>query len=394
MANKKITDLTNLQTPVANSEFVVVDIQNDETKSITFANLEIATTAGVEARRAANVVLREAEDTALQARITANSTAFQAEDTALQARLTTNVTTFTNEDTALQARITANNTLITELETRRAANLVSATFTGQVNMSDDLVVTGNLTVNGTTTTINTTNLDVDDTMIMLANGTTGSPANDVGILFNRGNQGNAAIFYDESAKTFKFSDTKDPTSNTALSPVTASNISVGILDAATVKFNGADLNTAITDNVSALNTTDTALQARITANNTLITELETRRTQNIAGGVSTITTADLAVDRALISSGSGKVAVSAITATELGHLDGIDQNINSNLTALAAGIAGTTISADAPTGDYGLLDSANSSTDAFGVATAGLTTFDMRSEPAGSLNQQDLGALT
>ena len=73
MANKKITDLTNLQTPVANSEFVVVDIQNDETKSITFANLEIATTAGVEARRAAN------------------TTAFLAEDTALQSRLTTNV---------------------------------------------------------------------------------------------------------------------------------------------------------------------------------------------------------------------------------------------------------------------------------------------------------------
>ncbi len=451
MANKKITDLTNLQTPVANSEFVVVDLQNDETKSITFANLDAAimtdtgVTAGryggvlgtetnvaaitvtadgritsasnvtvqvdlptlegnvntvssnvvaVEARRAANTTAFTNEDIALQARITANSTAFQAEDTALQSRLSTNVTALTNEDTALQARITANNTLITELETRRAANLTSATFTGQVNMSDDLIVTGNLTVNGTTTTINTTNLDVDDTMIMLANGTTGSPANDIGILFNRGNQGNAAIFYDESAKTFKFSDTKDPKSNTALSPVTASNISVGILDAATVKFDGADLNTAITDNVSALNTTDTALQVRITANNTLITELETRRTQNIAGGVSTITTSDLTNDRALISSGSGKVAVSAITATELGHLDGIDQNINSNLVALAAGIAGTAITSTAPTGDYGLLDSANTVSDAFGVATAGLTTFDMRSEPAGSLNTQDLGALT
>ena len=394
MANKKITDLTNLQTPVANSEFVVVDLQDDETKSITFANLEIATTAGVEARRAANVVLREAEDTALQARITANSTAFQAEDTALQARLTTNVTAFTNEDTALQARITANNTLITELEARRAANLVSATFTGQVNMSDDLIVTGNLTVNGDTTTISTTNLDVEDRIIMLANGASGSPSNDVGILFNRGNQGNAAIFYDESAKTFKFSDTKDPTSNTSLSPVTASNISVGILDAATVKFDGADLNTAITDNVSTLNTTDTALQARITANNTLITGLETRRTQNIAGAVSTITTGDLTVDRALISSGAAKVAVSAITATELGHLDGIDQNINSNLTALAAGIAGTVISADAPTGDYGLLDTANTSTDSFGVAVGSLTTFDMKTEPAGTLNTQDLGALT
>ena len=323
--------------------------------------------------------------------------------------MTTNVTAFTNEDTALQARITANNTLSHSNDfitfTRLNANLDvvqdnvasiitgSTAFTGEVTMNDDLVVTGNLTVNGTTTTINTTNLDVDDTMIMLANGTTGSPANDIGILFNRGNQGNAAIFYDESAKTFKFSDTKDPKSNTSLSPVSASNISVGILDAATVKFNGADLNTAITDNVSTLNTTDTALQARITANNTLITELETRRTQNIAGGVSTITTSDLTADRALISSGSGKVAVSAITATELGHLDGMTQNINSNLAALAAGIAASG-SASFPTGDYGLLDTANSSTDSFGVAVAGLTTFDMKTEPAGSLSTEDLGALT
>ena len=58
----------------------------------------------------------------------------------------------------------------------------------EVTMTDDLIITGNLTVNGTTTTINTTNMDVDDTMIMLANGTTGSPANDIGILFNRGAQ--------------------------------------------------------------------------------------------------------------------------------------------------------------------------------------------------------------
>ena len=39
MANKKITELNNLQTPVANTQFVAVDIENDETKSVTLANL-------------------------------------------------------------------------------------------------------------------------------------------------------------------------------------------------------------------------------------------------------------------------------------------------------------------------------------------------------------------
>jgi hypothetical protein len=50
--------------------------------------------------------------------------------------------------------------------------------------------------------------------------------------------------------------------------------------------------------------------------------------------------------------------------------------------------------ADFPTGDYGLLDSANAATDAFGQTTAGLTTFDMLTAPVGSLDTEDLGALS
>jgi hypothetical protein len=607
--------------------------------------------AAVEARRVANVTVSSSADTALQARLTTNVTAFTTEDTALQSRLATNVTALTTEDTALQARITANNTLTSAVETRRTQNiagaistittadltasramvtngsgkvaasdvtatelgyldgvtsaiqtqldaksaLAGATFTGQVNMSDDLVVTGNLTVNGVTTTVSSTNLDVADRLIMLANGTTGSPSADVGLLFNRGNQGNAAIFYDESAKTFKLSDTKDPKSNTSLSPVTASNLDVGILTASTVKFDGADLSTAISDNVSTLNTSITAVEARRTNNvagavstittsdltasralvssgsgkvavsavtateigyldgvtsaiqtqldaklasagannftdNVTITStsagaennpefalvrnssspadndllgtfvfkgkndaaeetvygsfqtrandvsdgtedgnmffkvmtngtledrlalkganptlfstqpvrlnsvdlefrassktttvtpgspngdititlpsttstlatttttdaLETRRAANIAGAVSTITTSDLTASRALVSGSGGKVEVSAITATELAFLDGIDQNINSNLTALAAGIAASS-TGDFPTGDYGLLDTANAATDSFAIAIAGLTQFDMSTSPTGSLATEDLGALS
>ena len=47
-----------------------------------------------------------------------------------------------------------------------------------------------------------------------------------------------------------------------------------------------------------------------------------------------------------------------------------------------------------PTGDYGLLDAANSASDAFGQVTGGLTTFDMLTSPTGSVSDQDLGALT
>ena len=151
--------------------------------------------------------------------------------------------------------------------------------------------------------MSTTNLDVEDRMIMLADGVSGSPSADVGLLFNRGNQGNAAIFYDESAKTFKLSDTKDPKSNTSLSPVTASNLSVGIVDAATLKYDGLSVHTSIADNASVAAAASAAVEAR--------------RVANIAGAVSTITTGNLTASRALASDGHGKVAVSAVTATEL-----------------------------------------------------------------------------
>ena len=195
-------------------------------------------------------------------------------------------------------------TQLDAVELRRAANNITTTFT------DDVIVTGNLTVNGDTVTINTTNMDVDDTMIMLANGTTGSPANDIGILFNRGDEGNAAFFYDESATTFKLSDTKDPTSNTSLSPVTASNLSVGIVDAATLKYNGLSVDTSIADNASVAAAASAAV--------------ETRRVANIAGAISSVLTSDLTADRVMITNGSGKIAASSgVTPTELGFLDGL-----------------------------------------------------------------------
>lgn len=48
---------------------------------------------------------------------------------------------------------------------------------------------------------------------------------------------------------------------------------------------------------------------------------------SITGGASSITSSNLTANRALISSSSGKVAVSAVTATELGYLDGVKSKI-------------------------------------------------------------------
>ena len=277
-------------------------IETRRVANVTIMNNE---DTALQSRLATNVTALTNEDTALQSRLATNVTSFTNEDTALQARIAANTLVAASNDfitftrlnanvdvvqdnvAAVESRRTANiagaistvltgdltasralasdssgkisvaTTTLAELnhingvtsaiqtqldavEARRAANNITTTFT------DDVIVTGNLTVNGATTTINTTNMDVDDTMIMLANGTTGSPSNDIGILFNRGAQGNAAFFYDESAKTFKLSDTKDPKSNTALSPVSASNLDVGVLTTASLTLNSVDLSSNLT----------------------------------------------------------------------------------------------------------------------------------------------------
>jgi len=178
----------------------------------------------------------------------------------------------------------------------------------------------------------------------------------------------------------------------AISDVTATEL--GYLDGVSSAIQ-TQLNSKIATTDSASNDfiTYTQLNANINVVSSNSAAVEARRVANIAGAVSTVTTSDLTASRALVSGSGGKIEVSAITSTELGHLDGIDQNINSNLAALAAGIAASA-AGDFPTGDYGLLDAANSSTDSFGVAIAGLTTFDMKTDPSGSLATEDLGALT
>ena len=112
-------------------------------------------------------------------------------------------------------------------EANIAGILDGSTFTGQVNMSDDLVIQGNLTVLGDSITANTLNSVVQDRFILLANSVTGAPSADVGIFMNRGTSGNAALFYDESTKSFTVAETRDPDSNVVISPTGLANLAVG-----------------------------------------------------------------------------------------------------------------------------------------------------------------------
>lgn len=88
------------------------------------------------------------------------------------------------------------------------------------------------------------------------------------------------------------------------------------------------------DNIVMLDSDMEAAQGDITTlkgNVTTLTNALGSKQDKIAGGASTITDDNLTANRALVSNGSGKVAVSAVTATELGYLDGVTSNVQTQL---------------------------------------------------------------
>ena len=67
-----------------------------------------------------------------------------------------------------------------------------------------------------------------------------------------------------------------------------------------------------------------------------VTNLQDTKQNTVTGGATTITSSNLTTNRALISNSSGKVAVSAVTSTELGYLDGVTSDIQAQLDGKAA----------------------------------------------------------
>ena len=72
-----------------------------------------------------------------------------------------------------------------------------------VDASGNATIDGDLTVTGDTTTVSTTNTVIQDKLIELANGTSGTPSGDSGIIVERGSSTNAGLIWDESADTWK-----------------------------------------------------------------------------------------------------------------------------------------------------------------------------------------------
>jgi len=204
---------------------------------------------------------------------------------------------------------------------------------GNVTITDNLTVSGDFTVSGSSTQVNTTNLTVTDPLIKLAQGTTASPANDLGIIFTRGNGSstniaNRAILWDESADVFVFANTNDEAGTTTGN--------VDIDDYASIRVG------AITaDDNSTFTGTITAATGSTIGNLTLANGSITDSSGAIDFGNETLTTTGV------ITAGGFTIGSAAILEAELEILDGatvttaelnlIDGDTARGTTAVASG---------------------------------------------------------
>lgn len=89
-------------------------------------------------------------------------------------------------------------------------------------------------------------------------------------------------------------------------------------------------NKDILDGISGVDTAPTSGSDKLVTSGGVYTALG-KKQATVTGGASTITSSNLTASRALVSNASGKVAVSAVTSTELGYLDGVTGNVQTQL---------------------------------------------------------------
>ena len=124
--------------------------------------------------------------------------------------------------------------LQTQMDTK--ALIANTNMTGTAT-AVNITMSGDLTVNGSTTTLDTTNTVIEDNLIGLNNGA-GSNANDAGLIIERGSTGNDALFmWDESEDKWTLG-----TSTSTAASTGNLNMTVGTL--------GANLEGNVTGNVT------------------------------------------------------------------------------------------------------------------------------------------------
>ena len=207
-----------------------------------------------------------------------------------------------------------------------------------IHVGKDVIVSGNLVVNGTTTTVDSTSLTVRDTIISLGQGND-SGSKDVGLLFGKSNS-NVAIFYDTSDSKLKFGLTNSDASSNQITLDETGNLPIDISGPVTAtsfsgSIDGDDIDSG-TINVNRLPDASTIAQGVVQLNNlttsTSTTQAATANAVKTAYDRSSWSTGSFTSATASLSTGTGAVVITGglgvggavYAASFSGSIDGDD----------------------------------------------------------------------
>lgn len=233
----------------------------------------------------------------------------------------------------------------------------SSTNTPNVQVTGDVIVDGDLMVSGTTTTVNSTTVTIDDPVFTLGGDTapSGDDNKDRGIEFryHDGTSAKLGFFgYDDSAREFtayvdatnndevfsgtlaaaKFGSVEAGIITTSISlggtTITSTAAELNILDGVTASTAELNKTDGLTASTAELNIMDgvTATTAELNHVDGVTSAIQTQidgKQATITGAATTIDDTNLTASRVVVSNASGKIAASAVTSSELGVLDGI-----------------------------------------------------------------------
>ena len=143
------------------------------------------------------------------------------------------------------------------------ARVSSPTFTGTVNASN-LTITGNLTVSGTTTTVNSENLSLNDPLIKLSQNQYTADVVDIGIYGSYGASGNNAGNHPHTGLVRDASDKKWKLISGAAEPI-SNEINFASVVYDTLKVGGLEVGSVTNTEIGYLSGVTSSIQSQISS---------------------------------------------------------------------------------------------------------------------------------
>jgi hypothetical protein len=192
------------------------------------------------------------------------------------------------------------------------ASLSGATFTGDVTVETNLIVDGNLTISGTTTTVSAQDLVVSDPLIYIGEGNTANLV-DIGIVgnFNDGTYQHSGIVRDASAGKWKLFKgvTDEPTTTVNFGQGSLDDIAVNNVEVSGVVFSDGTQTKQGVPSITTINAkTDSYTLANLNERDTIVEiDKSTATTLTIPTNASVAYPVGTTID--IIQTGTGQVTI-------------------------------------------------------------------------------------